>query len=369
MAVSYPIGLPTTPGYRSVSIQPRAAVAISSSPYTYQQQTYTHPGQMWTGQFELPPMSRAEAAPWVAALTSLNGIEGTFCFGDPAWATPRGTATGTPLVKGASQTGYDLITDGWTANIEALKRGDWLQIGLGSSARLYQVVNDANTGTNLLTYSNLFTNAAWSKTLYSGAGTAPVVTAGYFGPYGQPAFRLQANAGGSGGSDYSGIQQVVSGLADPHDGCGAVWMKSNTGASQTVSIISANTGSSKTVTTEWQRFSTSGAAFSSTTDLMRIWTNPSIYNTTQSIDILICEAQFSTGTTLIPYNPTTSAAKTTSDETTITLWPRLRSSPADNEAIYTRNPCGIWRLAAPVPWAVSVDSLINGLTVQFVEAI
>lgn len=368
MAVSYPIGLPVSPGFRRISIQPRTAVGIYVSPFTYQQQTYAHQGQMWTGEFELPPMSRAEAAPWVAALTSLNGAEGTFCFGDPAWATPRGTATGTPAVKGASQTGYDLVTDGWTARIEALKRGDWVQIGLGSSARLYQVVNDANTGTNQLTYSNLFTNAAWDTTLYAGTGTVPVVTAGYFGPSGQAAFRLQANAGGSGAGDYSGIQQVISGLSNPHDSTGAIWMKSNTGATQTVQMISGHVTENKTVTTTWQRFSISSPADAFTTDYLRLWAFPN-GGSTQSIDILICEAQLELTTTLGPYNPTTSAAKTTADETTLTLWPRLRSSPADNAAIYTRNPFGLWRLSAPIPWAVSVDNLVAGLTVQFVEAL
>lgn len=367
MAISYPISLPSAPGYRRVSIQPRSAVGIYASPFTYQQQTYAHQGQMWTGEFELPPMSRAEAAPWVAALTSLNGVEGTFCFGDPAWATPRGTATGTPVVKGASQTGYDLITDGWTASIEALKRGDWVQIGLGSSARLYQVMNDANTGTNLLTYSNLFTNAAWVKQA-SGAGSLATVTAGYFGPYGQAAFRMLADAGGAGASDYSGIVQTVSGLSNPHAATGAIWMKSNTGATQTVRMVSGLTAENKTVTTSWGQFSVSAAAAAATTDYLELLARPDA-GASQVLDVLICDAQLALGATLIPYNPTTTTAKSTADETTLTLWPRLRSSPADNEAIYTRNPVGLWRLSAPIPWAVSVDSLVSGLTVQFVEAL
>lgn len=367
MSISYPIGLPVSPGFRRISIQPRSAVGIYASPFTFQQQTYAHQGQMWTGEFELPPMSRAEAAPWVAALTSLNGAEGTFCFGDPAWATPRGTATGTPAVKGASQTGYDLITDGWTASIEALKRGDWVQIGQTSSARLYQVVNNANTGTNQLTYSNLFTNAAWVKQA-AGAGSLATVAAGYFGPEGQPAFRMQADAGGSGASDYSGIVQSISGLSNPHDSTGAIWMKSNTGASQIVRMTSGHVAANKTVTTDWQRFSISSPADASTSDYLELLARPNV-GAAQVLDVLLCDAQLELSATLGPYNPTTTTAKTTADETTLTLWPRLRSSPADNEAIYTRNPVGLWRLSAPIPWAVSVDNLVAGLTVQFVEAL
>lgn len=367
MAVSYPIGLPVSPGFRRISIQPRSAVGIYASPFTYQQQTYAHQGQMWTGEFELPPMSRAEAAPWVAALTSLNGAEGTFCFGDPAWATPRGTATGTPAVKGASQTGYDLITDGWTANIEALKQGDWVQIGQGSAARLYQVVNNANTGTNLLIYSNLFTNAAW-VTEASGTGAYVIVTSGYYGPHGQPAFRLQAGQDGVGVTDYSGIVQTVTGLSNPHASAGALWMKSNTDAPQVVRMICGLTTEFKTVTTAWERFSISTAVAAATVDYLNVRSHP-YYSTSTALDLLMCDAQISLGTTLIPYNPTTATPKTASDETTLTLWPRLRSSPADNAAIYTRNPVGLWRLSAPIPWAVSVDNLVAGLTVQFVEAL
>src|SRR3954463_10292223 len=85
-------------------------------------------------------------AAWVAALRSLDGPVGTFYLGDTAWKTPRGTATGTPLVNGASQTGEDLATDGWTASVTGiLKAGDWIQLGTGSSARLYMVMVDANS--------------------------------------------------------------------------------------------------------------------------------------------------------------------------------------------------------------------------------
>lgn len=146
MSISYPITLPATPGFTNVRVQPKSVVGVFSSPFTMQQQVYAHPGQLWTAEFELPAMSRVEAAPWVAALTSLNGSEGTFLFGDPAWSTPQGIGTGTPLVNGGSQTEYDLITDGWTASQTGIvKAGDWLQIGAGSTVHLHMVMADANS--------------------------------------------------------------------------------------------------------------------------------------------------------------------------------------------------------------------------------
>jgi len=76
----------------------------------------------------------------------MNGQYGTFLLGDPANTAPRGVGTGTPLVKGGSQTGDSLITDGWTNSTTGiLKAGDWIQLGSGSSSRLHKVLDDVNS--------------------------------------------------------------------------------------------------------------------------------------------------------------------------------------------------------------------------------
>ncbi len=94
-------------------------------------------------------MRRDDAEQWIAWLLSLKGQYGTFLLGDPAGATPRGSAAtfqGVPKVKGASQTGEDLDIDGASANKTGwLKAGDYIQIGTGSSAQLHKVLQDVNT--------------------------------------------------------------------------------------------------------------------------------------------------------------------------------------------------------------------------------
>lgn len=146
MAITYPLSIPTSPGFTDLRITARSAVAISESPFTYQQQIQKHQGQKWEVEITLPPMVRADAEEWIGFLLSLNGREGTFLVGDPVGATPRGIATGTPLVKGASQTGNSLITDGWTiSQTGILKRGDWFNLGSGSSIELYKNLNDADS--------------------------------------------------------------------------------------------------------------------------------------------------------------------------------------------------------------------------------
>jgi hypothetical protein len=145
MAITYPITLPTG-GQRAVQFSPRSAVGVSASPYTFQQQAQAWPGQLWMARVTLAPMKRAAAEQWIAALLGLNGRYGTFHLGDPAATSPRGTpGASTPLVKGAAQTGQSLLTDGWTSNATGvLLRGDWIQLGSGSTRRIYKVLVDAN---------------------------------------------------------------------------------------------------------------------------------------------------------------------------------------------------------------------------------
>ena len=58
----------------------------------------------------------------------------------------KGSRPARPSSRGASQTGASLITDGWTVSRTGiLKAGDWIQLGSGSTARLYKVLKDANS--------------------------------------------------------------------------------------------------------------------------------------------------------------------------------------------------------------------------------
>lgn len=146
MTISFPLSLPTVGGIRSVQITMIDAVGVSESPYTYTSDVYEHAGKRFAMQVQLIPMKRADAEVWVAFLATLRGRRGTFLMGDPVGSTPRGIATGTPLMKGASQTGGTLVTDGWTAGQTGImKAGDWIQLGTGATSRLHKVLQDANS--------------------------------------------------------------------------------------------------------------------------------------------------------------------------------------------------------------------------------
>lgn len=159
MAITYPVSFPSSIGLANINIRARNVVGISSSPFTGQQQVYKHQGQWWEAEVTLPPMKRADAEQAVAFLLKMNGVYGTFLLGDKANTAPRGVGTGTPLVNGASQTGDELITDGWTTSITGiLKAGDWIQLGEGSTTRLYKVLDDVNSDASGNATINIFPN-------------------------------------------------------------------------------------------------------------------------------------------------------------------------------------------------------------------
>ena len=146
MAISYPLTLPSHTGIQNITLRAVNTVGMSMSPFTYQQQVVAHAGQRWEVDVTLPAMNRADAEQWVAFLISLRGRFGTFTLGDPVGASPRGSAGGTPLVNGASQTGGTLNIDGCTASQTGwLKAGDYIQLGSAGSATLHKVLADADS--------------------------------------------------------------------------------------------------------------------------------------------------------------------------------------------------------------------------------
>ncbi len=179
MAISFPISLPSTPAIQSVRLTPATVVAASRSPFTLERQTQVHQGQIWLAELAWATMTRAEAEPLIAALTSLNGKEGSFLIGDPAGATARGSASsapGTPVVRGASQTGQDINFDGAPSGASGyLLAGDWVSLGTGASTRLYKVLEDVNaTGGSP---AGRFTLSLWPNVITAPADNAALTVA------------------------------------------------------------------------------------------------------------------------------------------------------------------------------------------------
>jgi hypothetical protein len=83
---------------------------------------------------------------------------------------PRRTTPGTPLVKGASQTGGALLFDGaGTGVTNYLRAGDWLQLGTGATVQLHKVLADASSNG-----SGEVTVDIWPDLRTSPADNAPI---------------------------------------------------------------------------------------------------------------------------------------------------------------------------------------------------
>jgi len=146
MAITYPLALPTSIGMANITLRSTNAVALSSSPFTYAQKVYAYPGQRWSASVSIPPVHRDLAEPWIAFLTALRGQYGTFLMGDPNATSPQGAASGTLLIKGASQTGGSINCDDAENDTLILKAGDYVQLGTTAATRtLHKLLQDVTS--------------------------------------------------------------------------------------------------------------------------------------------------------------------------------------------------------------------------------
>jgi hypothetical protein len=162
MAISYPLNTPTTIGIESIELRAVNAVAVSQSPFTYKQQVISHQGQIWSASVSIPSVRRDLAAEWKAMLVALKGPVGTFLLGDPDYATPRGTVSGTPTLSGTA--GDSTVSVTMTGTLLA---GDYIQLGTGSAARLHQVLVDQSGSGNLEIWPDLRSTYSGETVIYS----------------------------------------------------------------------------------------------------------------------------------------------------------------------------------------------------------
>ena len=142
---TYPLTLPTATGVITQNFSLTRAVAVTTSPFTFQTQVHQHQGEFWRTVITLPPMLRANANIWLSFLLQLRGRRGTFKIGDQDAKTITGVATGTIRVNGASQTGNQVALDGFANSINnVFKAGDYIQIG----SYLYMVIEDVNSNSS-----------------------------------------------------------------------------------------------------------------------------------------------------------------------------------------------------------------------------
>ena len=166
------------------------------------------------------------------------------------------------------------------------------------------------SATNLLTYSEDFSNAAWTK-FGAGTGVAPTVTPDFgTSPDGTvSASRVQFNKGsGTTTGDQSTIfdaEATSSGATTSK----SVYLKSNTNEAYEMVIYEVTNASGTnvkkiTVTPDWQRFDVYGAVSSTTTGISIGLREISVSGLSNTADVLVWGAQLETGSVATSYIPT-----------------------------------------------------------------
>lgn len=145
MAISYPLTIPTNPGFSDIRWTGQSSVENQIMPFTLHSKVYDWGGQIRHVEFSLPPMEVDDAKDWSAFILSLNGKEGSFLLGDSLNASPRGAVPDSYVggqVHGSDQYSSSLISDGWPANTTDLfKAGDYISI----ANRLHTVLSDSSS--------------------------------------------------------------------------------------------------------------------------------------------------------------------------------------------------------------------------------
>lgn len=150
MTTSYPITLPSEPGFKRTTIQPVAAVGQAKSPFSFSQQTQDFGHHQYLATFVLPPMNESRvdnsdvlAKEWDSILTSLRKTKGRFKAG-PAYNEPFGEAKNTKnavTVDSINSDNDQIDTSGWPTNTnDLLLPGDWIE----ANGELKQVGPDAS---------------------------------------------------------------------------------------------------------------------------------------------------------------------------------------------------------------------------------
>lgn len=141
----------TTYAFGDLSITPNRAMmgivaktgSLPASPYSSYVQSFGRSGAIWRVTLGFQNLQYADAQKLQAFFAQLHGQEHRFTVKDYHYQQ-SGVMTGTPLVKGASQTGTTLETDGWTNGI-TLKAGNRISFVNGNGHRELKIITADTT--------------------------------------------------------------------------------------------------------------------------------------------------------------------------------------------------------------------------------
>ena len=130
---------PNSPAFQSLNVKSVQHTYVSRT-LSGRRQARQLGGQFWQMTATFPPLTRAQFAPIYAFVIAQRGRYESFTVVPPVISTGQGSPAGTPLMRGASQTGRTLATDGWTGGVAIFKAGDYMKIA--GNSKVYMVTAD-----------------------------------------------------------------------------------------------------------------------------------------------------------------------------------------------------------------------------------
>jgi hypothetical protein len=134
-----PLSFPSV-GITNLNMRLKRSVAVSESPFSFDQQAYEHQGARWECEVTLPPLSHQEAKAIQAFIVGLKGRSGTFTFGSPLHTSPSSSSVTSAPIRAESFT--------TTAGSGGVAAGDYFQLG----DYLYMATANKSSGANVLSF-------------------------------------------------------------------------------------------------------------------------------------------------------------------------------------------------------------------------
>ena len=386
MPISYPLNTPTNIGIANITLSAENAVALSQSPFTFQQQVVAHPGQRWAASVSLPPMKRQDAEYWIAFLLSLKGQVGTFLLGDPNCVAAQGSAT--ELRNLAAYT-EQFDNAYWNKNNSTIT-ADSVVAPNGTTTADTLVENTATNLHRLVKVFNFVAGNTYTLSIYVKEQSARNVAVIF------PATQFGGVAGvGIFDTTTGAVLSSTGGVVATSESVGNGWFRVSITKAATVSSsgnyeLRLSDGTS----TSYLGDGVSGAYIwgaqlevgSTPTAYQGVVASygPFVNGGSQTGDTLVIDGcspnvtgfllpgdyiQIGSASTTQLYKVLTQVNTDGSGGATLDIWPNLRSSPADNAAIVVANTKGRFRLRENVQqWQINEISSY-GITFDCVEAI
>lgn len=145
MAITFPLAFPVCRYSGSYQFGITPTVAVSSSPFSGEQQVYEWSAAPWQASFEVIVRSPEHRAAMMSFIASMRGRRGTVLLGPRHASRPRGTAntSGVTVGSGGGTTGGRTLPLAGLGAAATLLAGDFLQISSGANSRLHCIVENA----------------------------------------------------------------------------------------------------------------------------------------------------------------------------------------------------------------------------------